>query len=702
MDQQGLFIGIDIGDKYSQISVYDEEKRNIIAVSDLNGLPLFANSTPIDEVYENRNATALATMLNAFINATKKKTEIPEVKMICVVIHEYTQVIRQLYSDAFKLLGIKRNNYMLVGDDEAFAYYAFSQSPDLSSVGTRLYNYSNKGLIVTTLKQVCFRGINIINETQDILDDKDVCAVAEGNLDISVVSRKITSFINDIDMKQRCSSAYLTGPGFDLGRQPEGIVNALNRSKTRIFAGQNLFVKGACLMAAAEFIPTIDPFKRIRKHGDPSVGKAAGRSNSILACKNRVTTDIKIKAVKFGTTEEISLVDIGANIDTQEKSFECIITDKLAIQLAITPLGGRTRREVIELTDFPTRERKCTRVQVSLNFPSEDTCVVTVVDLGFGNFYKGSGKIVVQEIPLQGQQDDKKTNNIGGVIVCSGKRSSKGFVCHETGVSIYSLEELVYYIYTNIFLVQKSFFSSQLVEFISEGTKRKDIAEKLLQLLNKGSKVTYLVFSLLRLVDYYSEKDILAIEPVLDSMETTNPIVRMYSIALSFKKNGVYERAIPTLKRVLEKKRDEDLTDGFYAKVNLCLGECYAHLFMYDKAAVHLEEAYKLDRDEKTLELSFYARILSGTESEILKEYESAPDIVSVMDASLSDNSGNLSEEEEDKQRFKKLFDKVKNNIHEYEKLTKISISSSSDEAFGRLGEKIEEWKERYSHSAKI
>ncbi len=74
-----------------------------------------------------------------------------------------------------------------------------------------------------------------------------MCRSKREELDISVVEDKIVDFFRGFEKEQKVSSIYLTGPGFDRKNISENIVKSINSRGVRIFAGQNLFVKGHVL-----------------------------------------------------------------------------------------------------------------------------------------------------------------------------------------------------------------------------------------------------------------------------------------------------------------------------------------------------------------------------------------------------------------------------------------------------------------------
>ena len=65
------------------------------------------------------------------------------------------------------------------------------------------------------------------------------------------------------------------------------------------------------------------------------------------------------------------------------------------------------------------------------------------------------------------------------MILCRTKEAQNPFVVEHTGIKIYTLEELCYYIYNNIYLIGKEFISEGLLTFIRVETEEDALADRL-------------------------------------------------------------------------------------------------------------------------------------------------------------------------------------------------------------------------------
>ena len=159
------------------------------------------------------------------------------------------------------------------------------------------------------------------------------------------------------------------------------------------------------------------------------------------------------------------------------------------------------------------------------------------------------------------------------------------------------------------------------------------------------------------------EEDIKKIEPVLDSMETADPRLRLYSIAKAFISNNMFGRAVPILNNLTKEQNDPTLPISFIPDVYNALGIAYANLFMYRQAAECFEESYKNSRDDTLIHKIIISRLLSDTKSD--------QDISPVE------------------------YEQIKNMLADFDNLSRININNLSDKGNTLISELKREYKKK-------
>ena len=68
---------------------------------------------------------------------------------------------------------------------------------------------------------------------------------------------------------------------------------------------------------------------------------------------------------------------------------------------------------------------------------------------------------------------------MSGYILCQVKKAEKPFYIENISTNIYSIEELCYYLYNNLYLVDSSLISSKLCTWLEEELELPKLAAKL-------------------------------------------------------------------------------------------------------------------------------------------------------------------------------------------------------------------------------
>ena len=150
----------------------------------------------------------------------------------------------------------------------------------------------------------------------------------------------------------------------------------------RVFAGQNLYAKGAAYAAGEGFL----------------VNKA---KDYLIACKERITTGLEMKISDRGKDKILRMIKPGVNWFGADCSYDFILDDVNELEIFLSPVDIREKQLIrISLDGFPKRGNKATRITVSLSFTSDSRCHLMVKDRGFGEFFASSGRVINEELLL--------------------------------------------------------------------------------------------------------------------------------------------------------------------------------------------------------------------------------------------------------------------------------------------------------------
>ncbi len=413
-----FYIGMDLCSDFTQLSYYNDIKREPESVSQLNNKETYLmpnilfystdtehwyvggeasearfneNGTVVDGIFENvANEDKLTVagkeysyqelfmmMVKLHIDSFLYRYEAAEVRKLVISVENYDPLMFSLLSNLYIDMGIPKESIEITSHLDSGLFYIFNQPSELWNNSVALYDYSADGLNyyrIDISKNKDPKTINVIHEdyTQQISLSKFGNDTYQMDLDFS----KIAEYEGK---KAYISAVFLTGVGFS-NKWMKKSTNVLCQGR-RVFVGQNIYTKGACYRAVGgEYKFFYDEF--------------------------------------FVETKENVLSDIGITLDDEKDTFIPIITGgkqwynthgQLNVILDDTDTitliyrshkTGDEKRETVRIHGLPKRPNKTTKVSLEVEFDSPHEGAVIVRDLGFGKMYPTTNKIYRKEFDI--------------------------------------------------------------------------------------------------------------------------------------------------------------------------------------------------------------------------------------------------------------------------------------------------------------
>lgn len=315
----------------------------------------------------------LTFLLQSAVRAFGKEEQLDK---LCITLADYDIDLLKGIDAALRLMGIPEEKVVFSSHIEAYVYYALSQRAELWKNDNILFDYGRDGLFCCRMATVPDRGRRIVMTRISDLRDKVPYTTDMDKLEELL----LYSAQKEFD-KKTISTVYLTGEGFGGDFECERFISYLC-NRRRVFAGQNLYAKGACYQAYE--MSAGDNFK-----------------DFIIGCNERITTGIEMKICDRGVDKILRLVRPGINWYKAGCSYDFIVDDCNVIELFLSPVDSKDKQLVkISLADLPVRENKASRITLTLDFTSDTRCHLTITDRGFGEFVKSSGKVITEDILL--------------------------------------------------------------------------------------------------------------------------------------------------------------------------------------------------------------------------------------------------------------------------------------------------------------
>lgn len=383
-EKDGLILGIDLQEEMSQVCFYNEQLNTPMAAAGDNGAAEIPNPVRLSEYFiqdeQGMRIGELAEMLNIIIECGRRSAGRMKLAGICICVENFITEQLEGIASAMEKLQIEREDYEIISRSEAFAYYAYSQKKELYSVGTMLLDLNEYGLKTHRLTSARKNGVDFIHEKRKDFTTDSLKAVGRGEAGMDSACDELCQIITELTRDIHYSSVYLTGKGFECDKLPDKLTKAIC-SRRKAFAGQNLYVKGACFCAKEKLKPLVF-------------------DNLILDCGQRIRYGLETDINERGQLRRLRMVRPGTNWFEAEKFFDFILEDERQITFYLTDLSGVVGTECIDISGIPFRQGKTTRIGVHVKYMAADRCMITVKDKGFGQFIKSSGKIFDLEISL--------------------------------------------------------------------------------------------------------------------------------------------------------------------------------------------------------------------------------------------------------------------------------------------------------------
>lgn len=209
---------------------------------------------------------------------------------------------------------------------------------------------------------------------------------------------------------------------------------------------------------------------------------------------------------------------------------------------------------------------------------------------------------------------------MGKLIICNGRQAEKPFYFKLTDTSVYSIEELCYYLYHNIEVISEDLFDGVLVNWIREDLELGERADKLLELLESQAGLKDYVVCILCSADYYSEAEIKQLIHIMDELGKLTPIDKKKKKADNYIKYRQFTEAATEYENILNSQEAAALDNIQYGNLVHNLALAQINTIGLAAAADSFKEAYDRNQNKESLRQYIYTLIMIKQEERLKKE----------------------------------------------------------------------------------
>lgn len=302
------------------------------------------------------------------------------IQRIVFTVKEPDSPLRDALREALDKLGIEEERYEIQSHKKSYLRYAFNQKRELWADDIGLFDFNESGFkyVQITINRNA-RSVIAGTREKDFSEYLNMHILRDPDSD-EKKRYLLEDIIKSALHNQIISTVYFTGTGFD-GDWADDLIASLCTGR-RVFKGQNLYVKGACYEA--------------REHTRKS------KSEEILFLTDEVLeSDILINVYSEARMSEVYLARAGEPWYNLSHRLDVILDDEEEIEITVrNVLTGKETKQIIALEGIISNCEKRTRVQIRTKCEDNKTCVITVKDLGFGEFFRTSNRIWEEKFHL--------------------------------------------------------------------------------------------------------------------------------------------------------------------------------------------------------------------------------------------------------------------------------------------------------------
>lgn len=206
------------------------------------------------------------------------------------------------------------------------------------------------------------------------------------------------------------------------------------------------------------------------------------------------------------------------------------------------------------------------------------------------------------------------------LIAAKGKVAEKPYEMPYTGQRVYSIEELCYYIYHHIDIMNEDFFTPALPTWLAEELDLKELSEKMAYMIEEQHGLKDLVVTVLCSCDYYKEEEVRSLVKVLDEIANL-PVYKKKKIkADNYLRAGRYGKSLREYRKLLQGSFAINFTPEEYGDILHNQGIAHFYTSSFEVAMEDFKEAYVRNHKKNTLQHYLWILLMQDKVTEFESE----------------------------------------------------------------------------------
>lgn len=209
---------------------------------------------------------------------------------------------------------------------------------------------------------------------------------------------------------------------------------------------------------------------------------------------------------------------------------------------------------------------------------------------------------------------------MGNYMLCRRSVSKTPFYIESVCLNIYSIEELCFFLKSNLALAYDVVVSPALAQWLSEECRIKDVVKGFASLPLEESESAKRIYWILEKSKCYTENELKLFRAKVERFDMADPFLRRRRKADALVKYGKYKRGIECYESLLNY---EDIPEPFLlADVYYNMGVAFTRLFLSGRALECFIMAYECGNTQENLKACLHAAYFDGGKDKLLLEAE--------------------------------------------------------------------------------
>lgn len=183
---------------------------------------------------------------------------------------------------------------------------------------------------------------------------------------------------------------------------------------------------------------------------------------------------------------------------------------------------------------------------------------------------------------------------MGSYILCQTKMAEVPYYLENICTNIYSLEELCYYLYHNLYLIDDTVLNEKLSIWLEDELGLSVLAGKISQKLREDYLLEDILYPIFKEINYLSYEELRILKHKLTALISEDQILREKKKGDTLVENRMYVNAIHVYQNLLAENMIGEASLELKEAIFHNLGCAYSYLFQMEKALEFFWKAYEV------------------------------------------------------------------------------------------------------------